>query len=187
MELVRNTISRYVQFTEPQWQEVLSVWRERPFAKGEVITAAGDVEHWFSIVKEGTQRLFFEHDGNEACIGFSYGESWSGIFDSFVQQRPSRFVLQAVSPSILVSVHHDDLQRLYERIPAMERFGRLILEELVVGRATREIEQLTLSAQQRYDRLMARSPQLMQLVAQKDIASYLGMSPETLSRLRAKK
>jgi CRP-like cAMP-binding protein len=68
----------------------------------------------------------------------------------------------------------------------MERFGRLILEELVVARATREIEQLSLSAEERYRRLLARSPHLLQLVPQKDIASYLRMTPETFSRLRAR-
>ena len=187
MDLVRTTLSRYVRLTESEWHEVLPVWRERDFAKRELITGSGEVERWFSIVKEGTQRLFFEHDGKEACIGFSYGGTWSGVLDSFVQQRPSRFVLQALETSVLVSIHYDELQRLYARVPAMERFGRLILEELVVGRATREVEQLTLSAEDRYDRFMARSPQLVQLVAQKDIASYLGMSAETFSRLRALK
>jgi CRP-like cAMP-binding protein len=69
----------------------------------------------------------------------------------------------------------------------MERFGRLILEELLVGRSTREIEQLSLSAEERYDRLVARSPHVLQLVSQKDIASYLRMTPETFSRLRRKR
>ena len=69
----------------------------------------------------------------------------------------------------------------------MDRFGRLILEELIQGRATREIEQLSLSAEERYDRLVKRSPHLLQLVPQKDIASYLRMKPETFSRLRARR
>ena len=68
----------------------------------------------------------------------------------------------------------------------MDRWGRLMLEEVVQGRATREIELLTLSAEERYRRLLQRSPHLLQLVAQKDIASYLRMTPETFSRLRAK-
>jgi CRP-like cAMP-binding protein len=103
-----------------------------------------------------------------------------------VSQRPGRFHVRAVTDSVLWGIERADLYRLYDRIPAMERFGRLILEELIAGRATREIEQLALSAEERYRRLLKRSPQLLQLVAQKDIASYLGMTPETFSRLRAK-
>lgn len=187
MKEVRNAIGRHISLTGPEWVEVLACWEERRFPKGTVITASGEVENWFSVVKEGVQRIYFEHEGEETCIGFAYGGSWSGVFDSFVAQTPSRFALQAVTSSVLYSISHTDLQRLYERVPAMERFGRLMLEEVVVARATREIEQLVFSAGQRYDRLMSRSPHLLQLVAQKDIASYLGMSPETFSRLRARK
>lgn len=138
------------------------------------------------IVEEGVQRLYFEHDGDEHCLGFAYGHSWSGDYDSFLAQRPGRFQVQAVTDSVLLGIDRNDLMRLYDRIPSMDRWGRLIVEELVQGRATREIELLTLSAEERYRRLMARSPHLLQLVPQKDIASYLRMTPETFSRLRAK-
>ncbi len=187
MDEVLKAIARYVDLSDAEWAEVHGCWSERAFPKGAIITAKGQVERFFSIVKEGVQRIYFERDGNEACIGFAYGGSWSGVFDSFVSQSPSRFVLQALSPSVLFSIDHADLQERYRRIPKMERFGRLMLEEVVVARATREVEQLTMTAQERYDRLMSRSPHLLQLVPQKDIASYLGMSPETFSRLRSKK
>ncbi|MEO5584280.1 MAG: Crp/Fnr family transcriptional regulator [Flavobacteriales bacterium] len=187
MDEVRKAIGRYVELTEEEWAEVRGCWQERTFPKGAVITATGQVERWFSIVKEGAQRIYFENDGQEACIGFAYGGSWSGIFDSFVRQAPSRFVLQAVTPSVLLSIEHADLERLYGLVPKMERFGRLMLEDIFVGRAVREVEHLTMTAQERYDRLIDRSPHLLQLVPQKDIASYLGMSAETFSRLRARK
>ncbi|MDQ3101645.1 MAG: hypothetical protein M3R08_09690 [Bacteroidota bacterium] len=86
----------------------------------------------------------------------------------------------------MIGIRHTDLQELYAQFPIMERFGRLILEELIRGRATREIELLTLSAEERYRKLLDRSPHLLQLVSQKDIASYLRMTPETFSRLRAR-
>lgn len=186
MSLVRRTIERYVKLTDAEWEEVAPCWSTYHFPKGAFISEVGRVEKRFYIVEEGVQRMYFEHDGNEYCLGFSYDHSWSGDFDSFVSQRPGRFQVQAVSDTILVGIERSDLARLYDRIPAMDRWGRLILEELVQGRATREIEQLTLSAEERYRRILKRSPHLLQLVAQKDIASYLRMTPETFSRLRAK-
>lgn len=186
MELVRTTIERYVKLTDAEWDMVRPYWRERAFPRGALLTEVGQVEHWFSIVASGVQRMFIPHDAEEVCIGFAYGNSWSGVFDSYVTRQPSRFALQAVTDAVLLSIHHDDLQELYGRLPALERFGRLILEQLVVGRATREIELLTLDAEQRYRALLERSPHLLQLVAQKDIASYLCMTPETFSRLRSK-
>jgi CRP-like cAMP-binding protein len=186
MELVRATIQRYVTLSDGDWEKVRAPWQQRSFGRGAMITDIGQVEDWFSIVITGVQRMFVPHEGGEVCIGFSYGHSWSGVFDSFVTRSPSRFGLQAVTDTELVAIRYADLQDLYRTVPVFERFGRLILEQLVVGRATREIEQLTLDAEGRFKALLERSPQLLQLVPQKDIASYLRMTPETLSRLRSR-
>lgn len=186
MQLVRDSIERYVKLTDVEWAEVAACWQRHSFPKGSLVSEAGRVERRAYIVEEGVQRIYVEHDGNEHCLGFAYGNSWSGDYDSFIGQRPGRFQVQAITDSVLLGIEHADLQRLYDRIPAMDRWGRLILEEVMQGRATREIELLTLSAEERYRRLLKRSPHLLQLVLQKDIASYLRMTPETFSRLRAR-
>jgi CRP-like cAMP-binding protein len=186
LELARTTILRYVEIHDTEWAAIAPCWRSFHFPKGTFVSKESVTEGNFYIVRQGVQRLFVVHDGVDICLGFSYGHSWSGDYDSFVRQVPGRFNVQAVTDSELVGIAYGDLQRLYDTIPAMERFGRLILEELLVGRATREIEQIALSAEERYRRLVQRSPQLLQLVPQKDIASYLRMTPETFSRLRAK-
>jgi len=186
MDLVRSTIERYVPLKDREWERIRGCWKDRSFPKGSFISRAGEVEHSFYIVRSGVQRLFFEHEGNSICLGFSYDHSWSGDFESFLQQKPGRLNVQAITDSELVGIGHEDLLALYDAVPAMDRFGRLILEELLVGRATREIEQTALSAEERYRKLVQRSPHLLQLVPQKDIASYLRMTPETFSRLRAK-
>jgi CRP-like cAMP-binding protein len=187
MELVRKTIERYVQPTDGEWAQILPCWREFAFSRGAVISAVGRVEQHFYIVKQGVQRLSFPHDGSDICVGFSYDGSWSGEYASFTTRTPAFFEVVAITDSVLAGISHPDLQRLYQELKVMERFGRLILEELLAGRAVREVEQLSLSAEERYGRLVKRSPQLLQLVPQKDIASYLRMTPETFSRLRRKR
>ncbi|MCB9184114.1 MAG: Crp/Fnr family transcriptional regulator [Flavobacteriales bacterium] len=184
MDLVRRTIERYVPLRTDEWERIAPRWAEHAFSKGAAVCAVGQVEERFYIVKSGVQRLSFPHDGQDVCVGFAYDGSWCGEYASFISRRPARFDVVALTDSVLVGIGHDDLQRLYAEVPVMERFGRLIMEELLLGRATREIEQMSLSAEERYDRLMARSPHLLQLVPQKDIASYLRMTPETFSRLR---
>ncbi len=187
MELVRRTIERYVRLTEDDRSRIVPCWSEHAFSRNAHITTVGEVEQRFYIVKSGVQRMSFPYDGEDICVGFSYDGSWCGAFDSFVSRKASRFDVRALTDSVLVGIQYDDMQRLYQELPVMERFGRLILEELVIGRATREIEQLSMSAEERYARLAARSPHLLQLVPQKDIASYLRMTPETFSRLRARR
>ena len=186
MDLVRRTIQRYVPLSEEEWGKVATCWQDHAFSRKASICLVGQVEERFWIVKEGVQRISFPHDGEDICVGFAYGGSWSGEYASFVTRAPARFDVVAMTDSVLTGIRHDDLQRLYREVPVMERFGRLILEEVLVGRGVREIELLSLDARERYRRLVARSPQLLQLVPQKDIASYLRMSPETFSRLRRK-
>lgn len=186
MHLVRRTVERYVPVSDELWADMAPRWKLRAYSKGAFVSDAGRIEDHFFIVESGVQRLYVEHDGNEVCIGFAYDGSWSGDYDSFLGQRPGRFQVQAVTDSALWAIHYQDLQELFDKFPTMDRFGRLILEELFSGRATREVEQLTLGAEERYRRFIARSPHLLQLVAQKDIASYLRMTPETFSRLRAR-
>lgn len=187
MELVRRTIERYVQLSDAQWALIALHWHEHAFTRGAVICAVGQMEQRFYIVQSGVQRLSFPHDGKDICVGFAYDGSWCGEFASFVSRKPARFDVTAVTDSVLIGIGYDDLQALYRAVPPLERWGRLILEELLAGRAVREVEHLSLSAEERYDRLMARSPHLLQLVPQKDIASYLRMTPETFSRLRKRR
>ncbi len=186
IDLVRRTIERYVPLTEEEWAGVRPLWERRTWSKGAFVAEVGRVEDRFHIVEEGVHRLFFEHDGQELCLGFAYAGTWSGDPDSFFSNRPGRFQLRSIVDSATWSIQRGDLLGLYDRVPAMERSMRLILEELLVGRATREVELLSLNAEERYRRFIQRSPHLLQLVPQKDIASYLRMTPETFSRLRAK-
>lgn len=186
MELVRRTIERYVPLSEQDWAVIAPCWQRYDFARGSFISSIGKVEGRFYIVEEGVQRLYIEHDGSGICLGFSFGHSWTGDYDSFLRRSPGRFQVQALTDSVLIGITHADLNRLFDTVPVMERFGRKILEEQLVGRATREIEQISLNAEERFERFVERSPHLLQLVPQKDIASYLRMTPETFSRLRAK-
>ncbi|MBK9146239.1 MAG: Crp/Fnr family transcriptional regulator [Flavobacteriales bacterium] len=184
MDLVRRTIARYVELSDRDWAVIAPCWKEYAFSRGAFISRVGKVEDRFYIVAQGVQKLSFPHDGADICVGFAYGGSWSGEYGSFITRQPARFDVVAVTDSILLGITHGDLQRLYAELPVLERWGRLIAEEALLGRAAREIEQMSLSAGERYERLVKRSPQLLQLVPQKDIASYLRMTPETLSRLR---
>ncbi|MCB0479842.1 MAG: Crp/Fnr family transcriptional regulator [Flavobacteriales bacterium] len=182
-----NIIQRYVTLSEAERDLVSSKWDSVSINKGEYLCKAGQVEHYFYIVDSGVLRLYFENGLEEICLGFSYDHSWSGCYDSFLSRMPSRFFVQALSDCKLHRISYNSLQELYNEVSAMERFGRLILEELLVARSQREIEMMSLSSEERFDVFMNRSSHLLQLVAQKHLASYLRMTPETFSRLRAKK
>ena len=184
---LRTAIERHVVLPEAVWQDVRSRWRETVSCrKDEYLTKAGEVEKYFYLVLEGVQRLYYlTPEGNEVVLGFTFTGNFSGVHDSFVQQTPAQCYLQALSDTKLLGIRRKDLEALYDRHPVIERWGRLFIQDILFGRVQREVELTTHSAEERYRDFIRRSPVPLQQVAQKHLASYLNMTPETFSRQRA--
>ena len=111
--------------------------------------------------------------------------SLSGVPDSFFLQTPSAYTLDALTDGHVLAAEHGAFMALLNRNRELERWAWRLFAAAGAGRAKRERELLTLSAEERYRRLLREAPHVLQLVAQKHVASYLGMSPETLSRVRS--
>lgn len=163
-----------------------SLWIEKTFNQYDIITEAGSIEHYFYFVLEGVQALYILNEkGEKVVLGFSYTGSPSGVFDSFISQTASSTFLEALKPSILLGIHLSDYHDLFERHPEFHKWGHLFFQNVLFGRLFREVELLTLTAQQRYVAFMQRCPEELRVIPQKYLASYLNMKPETFSRLRA--
>ena len=182
---LRRSFERFVPLPDAVWAEVRRPWRLREVRRGEVLTREGETERTFMLVVEGVQRLSFLAGGDEVTVAFTYPPDYSGVPDSFFLQAPSAYALDALTDGRVLAVDHADLAALTDRHRALDRWAWRLLASAGAGRAKREREMLTLSADERHRRLLRESPHLAQLVAQKHLASYLGMAPETLSRLRA--
>lgn len=186
LQHLQEIIARKVTCTPQEWDDFSTLWELVTYKKNEYITQVGQVEHYLYFVEAGVQRGFHLVDGEEICVAFSYDHSYSGIVDSFLGQTPAKYYLQAISDSVLLRLNYQDLEALYERYQWVERWGRLISQDILIGKANREVAILSYTAEERYRRLMTQSPRCIQLIPQKFLASYLRMTPETFSRLRKK-
>ncbi|MCR9252612.1 MAG: Crp/Fnr family transcriptional regulator [bacterium] len=185
-----NEIKR-VNFSEPkltneEWDDFVSRLEYVEVKKNEHVTRAGDLEQYMYFMVDGVMRGYFINKGVEHVIGFSFDYSPSGSIDSFINRKPTAFFTQALADSKLVRIHYNDLQELFDRYKNFERWGRLLMQRLFLMKALHEINVMTHTAEQRFDRLMRESPRCFQLIPLKHLASYLAITPETLSRLRKK-
>ena len=175
-----------IQLSEEEEERFKSLWSIKTFKQYDLITEAGSIERNFYIVLSGVQAIYVLNEkGEKVVLGFSYTGSPSGVFDSFVRGEPSKIFLEALKPSKLLAISRSDYLCLFQNHPSFYEWGHHFFQEVLFGRLSREVELLTLTAEQRYISFMQRCPDELQVIPQKYLASYLNMKPETFSRLRA--
>ena len=183
---LRAGLARYITLPDAVWNDIRRRWNMTSFRKEAVITSYGTTEKYLYFVLSGVQRLYhLSPKGDEVVLGFTFQGNFSGVYDSFVQQKPAQCCLQTLTDSELLAIRYADMDELFSQYSCMERWGRMFVQDILFGRVRREIELSTQTAEERYRDFMQRSPEPLRQVPQKQLASYLNMTPETLSRLRA--
>ncbi len=151
--------------------------------RNEFLKVKGSVDTNVYYVESGSLRVFVLDDYEEQTIRFGYKENLIVSLDSFLTGKPSDLFIQAIKKTVIKVITKAQIETFWE----MERNRNLwtkILENLVLQQMEREIDLLTNSPKERYERVLKRSPQLFQEIPNRHIANYLRMSPETLSRLK---
>ncbi len=181
-----NFLRRDLELKEQELQTFAQLWQPQQRGRMEWLSEPDKRELYFYFVLEGVQRLMFVNDdGKEFTLGFSYTGELSGLYHSFLFDEPTEVGVQCLTPSRFLAIHRDAWLAACARWPAMDRWGHRFMTRILIGRIEREISLLKSTAQQRLDRFSGRSSQLFLQIPHKYIAAYLGMSAETLSRLRA--
>jgi len=168
------------------WEAMSDYWHEFTLGRKQVITRIDEVEKYLYFVVDGVQRAFIERDGKEATLVFSYTGSFSGIVDSFLLRQPSKYCLETITKSRLLRIHHRDFTKLMEQYRGLETWTRVALSHTLAGTLERNIELLSYSAEERFVTLLRRSPQVLNLIPHKYLASYIGVDPTTFSKLLGK-
>jgi len=139
------------------------------------------------LIKTGIARAFYYKDGQDITAHFAFEKTSITAIDSFIQRKRSRYNIELLEDSTLATVAHKDLYGLLEEKPAYEKFVRMYLEQIYIDLAERVEDLLFNTAKERYHKLLEKNPEILQRVHLKHIASYVGITQETLSRIRAVK
>ena len=173
-----------IPLTNEAWSDIQQRLTHRTYRKGELLVAEGKVCKEIAFITKGSFRLFKTIDGIAPTTYFSFERDWISAYSSFLSQAPSYVSIQAMEEAELLVLSYDDMQYLYAHHPVMERFGRLMAEHLFACIDERMHSLLLKTPEERYLKTLHDNSIYFERVPQHYIASYLGVAPESLSRIR---
>ena len=186
MKPLLDYIRQYVDLTEEEEAFLLSKVKAKKFLRGQYVAQNGDVCKHESFVLSGCLKAFYiDNEGREHIVMFAIENWWIADLGSFISQSPADLNVQCIENCELVQIHFNDLQQLYVEVPKLERFFRIIIQKAFVAAQKRIINNFTLPAVDRYLKFREQYPLIEQRVPQYMIASYLGITKEFLSKIRA--
>ncbi|WP_299684157.1 Crp/Fnr family transcriptional regulator [uncultured Dokdonia sp.] len=154
--------------------------------KKEIILEMGEVENYLSFIIKGSVVIITYHNGNEICIGFSIENSFFSSYVSFLTRKSSQYQVVALEDTTIERIDFESLQVGYSLSAYHQEKGRKIAEQLYIKGSQRAFSLITKTAEERYLEFIETYPNLLQRIPLKYVASYLGVTPVSLSRIRNK-
>lgn len=184
-DILFDFISRYVSLSEEEKKFILSLDILRTVKKGSILLKEGQLSKESYLVLKGCIRTYYNVDGEEKTTNF-FTELEVLIPPCVSSKTPSKYYVACVEDTMLAVSNSDLEAKLFKKFPKFESFSRILSEELLTQQQINFDEFKTSSPEQRYQDLLEKRPDLMQRVPQHQLASYLGIIPPSLSRLRAR-
>lgn len=184
--IIRAFIESIVPISQLDWDEFEKRLFHKTFSKNELICRAGEVENYIYFMYEGVSRIFQQKNETEYTLRFNFPISVFNSYASFITRTSSLINVEAVSSLKTFRMSWNDMQTLYDSAPMADRIGRRMIELLYVQREMKELQMYSKTAEDYYKELIISNEQLTELIPQKYLASFLGITPESLSRIRKK-
>jgi len=184
MEALINTIKSFIRLSPEEEQLIPPLFSEIKLGTGEYLLEEGGICRVIAFVSEGLLRFYTNNDGEEKTGFFSSEHEFLSYYPSFLTQTVSDKYIQALEPTKLLVITYDQLQDFYARVQEGERFGRLAIEQVYLS-AIKQLDSFyTDPPEKRYQQFLDSYPKLVQRIPQYYIASYVGIKPQSLSRIR---
>jgi CRP-like cAMP-binding protein len=187
-----NISSQIKAFFDPYFEAPLEVWATfaqyltpTDFGKNEIIKHSDKTEHKMHFILHGSIGIFLFKDNHDICIDLCYENEFVSDYMSLLTQNPSPLYTKALEETQTLTINHTHLTQLYSS-PIGEKIKNIVAESLFIHKQNQQIDLLNLTAEQRYKKLLTENPNVILRTSQIHLASYLGITPESLSRIRKK-
>jgi CRP-like cAMP-binding protein len=184
MKELRTFIDHISPMNDSDWEFFSSKLQEVKLEKNTTLLKIGKIENNLSFISKGIVRLYIPRVESDLTFGFLFDNEFVTAYDSFLTQSPSEYQVETLTETILWKISSKDLQEVYERTSNGNIIGRKMAERMFLIKSKREISLLSKTAEQRYLDLFTDRPLLLQQIPLKYIASYIGVTPQALSRIR---
>jgi len=185
-ELLLKSFKEHISISEEEFDFCKTLFIPKKLRKRQYLLQEGDVCRYTSFVERGLARTFIiDEKGNEPILQFSAEGWWIADLYSFLTNEPSRFNIEALEDCELLLITKSSWDILLQKIPALERYFRILIQNNLIATQRRLMSSFSETAEEKYTKLMDNFPGCIQRVPLHMIASYLGITPETLSRIRS--
>ncbi len=187
MNRLLQHINQHIKLSSGNIEKLKKFFTIKSYKKKEYLLHFGSISRYEFFVIKGCLRTFIvDKNGTEHNIMFATENWWTGDIASFFNQTPTSYSIQALEKTDVLQISKEKWENLFIQIPEFGHYARVMFQNATVAQQSRIIQNLSYTAEERYLDFLAKSPNLIQRIPQKHIASYLGITPEFLSMLRNK-
>jgi CRP-like cAMP-binding protein len=183
--LILNNVCRHIQLNDAEKEIFISRLETRELKRRQFLLSEGEVCKYSSFVTEGSLRGYtIDKEGTEHILSFAPPDWWMADMYSLITQKPGTVYIEALEDTSLILLSKANQEKLYIEVPKFERFFRILIENSLVANQQRIVENMSLTAGERYSLFCKRYPTLIDNLPHKQIAAYIGVTPEFFSRMR---
>ena len=187
MEPFLENIARHVNLTPDEQTRILSLTDTQHYKAKTILLKSGDVCKTSYFVNSGILRSYsLDENGVEHVVSFACANWFIADMYSYLSGRPGNLFIEVNEEAEVLGISKENQERMYDEVPKMERFFRIIIENSLVANQQRLIDNMSFTAEARYDKFLKKFGDLAHRVPQKQIASYLGVTPEFFSAMKAR-
>jgi CRP-like cAMP-binding protein len=187
MQSILQNIAKHVSLTPEEKTLFLAKTETKQYKAKTILLSSGEIANCTYFVNSGILRSFtindniIEHVLHFACEGW-----WIGDMYSYISGKPGNLFIEVLENTEVVCITKENQQQLYKEIPKLERFFRILAENSLVTHQERLMDNLSLTAEERFEKMCKKYPSLINKLPQKQIASYIGVTPEFFSKMKSK-
>ncbi len=186
-QLIIDNISRFIDLTELEKQKYISLLTEIKVNRKAFLIQAGDITKYEYFITKGCLKVYtLDENGAPHISMFAVEDYWTGDMASFITKQPSRYFIKATEDSELLGISRANYDLLFQEIPKFERFYRILYQRSLISYIRRTNHGISLTAEERYIEFKKKYPKIVNRITQKDLAAYIGITPEFMSKIITK-